>query len=190
MDNVGNVLAEMGDLIQAKSYFQKALALHRQTGYRSGEIYAIGALGDISMAQGDLSEARKQYEQAMALCKETHDQNFTAQLQGSLAALALAEKDDSLMESPWLDRQRCNSQKASTTDEEMWSQALLARNLLEAGDLQQAQSAVSKAMALLPQTAGRSARFEATLADARVNAKSGKWTQAREELESYAPFRP
>jgi hypothetical protein len=66
----------------------------------------------------------------------------------------------------------------------MWSQALLARNLLGAGDLQQAQSAVSKAMALSQQTAARSARFEATLADARVNARSGKWTQAREELES------
>jgi serine/threonine protein kinase/tetratricopeptide (TPR) repeat protein len=183
MDNVGNVLAEMGDLIQARSYFQKALALHRQTGYRSGEIYAIGALGDISMAQGDLSEARKQYEQAMALCKETHDQNFTAQLQGSLAALALAEGRFADGES--LARQAAlQFQKASTTDEEMWSQALLARNLLGAGDLQQAQSAVSKAMALLPQTAGRSARFETTLAEARVNAKSGKWAQAREELES------
>ena len=183
MNNVGNVLAEMGDLIQAKSYYQKALALHRQTGYRSGEIYAIGALGDISMAQGDLSEARKQYEQAMALCKETHDQSFTAQLQVSLAALALAERrfadGESLARLAVL-----QFQKASSTDEEMWSQALLARNLLGAGDLQQAQSAVSKAMALSQQTAARSARFEATLAEARVNAKSGKWAQAREELES------
>ena len=101
----------------------------------------------------------------------------------SLAALALAERrfadGESLARLAVL-----QFQKASSTDEEMWSQALLARNLLGAGDLQQAQSAVSKAMALSQQTAARSARFEATLAEARVNAKSGKWAQAREELES------
>jgi eukaryotic-like serine/threonine-protein kinase len=183
MDSLGNVLAEMGDLVQAKSYYQKALALHRQTGYRSGEIYAIAALGDLSLAQGDLSGARKQYEQAVELCNDTHDQNFMAQLQVALSMVALAEKRFADGES--LARQATlQFEKSSSTDNEMWSQAVLARNLLGAGKLQEAQSAASRAMALSQQTAGRSARFEVTLADARVNAKSGKWAQAREELES------
>jgi eukaryotic-like serine/threonine-protein kinase len=183
MANLGNVLAEMGDLVQAKSYYQKGLALDRQTGYRSGEIYTIAALADIAMAQGDLSAARKQYEQAVELCKDTHDQNFMAQLEVALSMVALAEKR--FADGEALARQATQQfEKSHSGDNEMWSQAVLARNLLGAGKLQPAQSAVSRAMALSQQTAGRSARFEATLADARVNAKSGKWAQAREELES------
>jgi eukaryotic-like serine/threonine-protein kinase len=183
MDNLGTFLAEMGDLVQAKSYYEKGLALHRQTGYRSGEIYAIGGLADIAMAQGDLSAARKQYEQAMALSKDTQDQNFIAQLQVALSSVALAEKRFADGES--LARQAAlQFAKTSSTDNEVWSQAILARNLLEAGNLQEAQRAADRATALAQQTTGRAARFELTLADARVNAKSGKWAQAREELES------
>ena len=39
-------------------------------------------------------------------------------------------------------------------------------------------------MTLAGQSTAPSPRFEATLADARVKAKLGKWAQAREELES------
>jgi hypothetical protein len=135
------------------------------------------------MAQGDLSAARKQYEQAIALCKDTQDQNYMAQVEVALSMVALAEKRFADGES--LARQATlQFVKTSSTDNEAWSQAALARNLLGAGNLQEAQSAASRAMALSQQTAGRVTRFEATLADARVNAKSGKWAQAREELES------
>jgi tetratricopeptide (TPR) repeat protein len=64
-----------------------------------------------------------------------------------------------------------------------WAQALLARNLLGAGNLVEAQSAAEKAIALSRQSTVANSRFEAVLADARVKAKLGKWAEAREELE-------
>ena len=107
-----------------------------------------------------------------------------AQVEVALSMVALAEKRFADGES--LARQATlQFVKTSSTDNEVWSQAALARNLLGAGNLQEAQSAATRAMALSQQTTGRpAARFEVTLADARVNAKSGKWAQAREELES------
>jgi tetratricopeptide (TPR) repeat protein len=75
-------------------------------------------------------------------------------------------------------------EKSSSTASDAWAQALLARNLLGAGNLVEAQSAAQKAMALSRQSTVRRYGFEAVLADARVKAKLGKLAEAREELES------
>jgi hypothetical protein len=74
--------------------------------------------------------------------------------------------------------------KSGATDSEVFSEAALARNLLGAGNLPEAQSAAERAMALSRQGEAPSPRFEATLADSRIKAKVGKWAQAREELQS------
>jgi hypothetical protein len=117
------------------------------------------------------------------LCKEMNDEDFTAQLDVSLATLALVEKRYSDGEA--LARQGvAGYEKANATPNVAWSQAVLARNLLGSGNLVEAQSAAGKAMALSRQTTGLTPRFEAVLADARVKAKSGKWAEARQELES------
>jgi hypothetical protein len=59
----------------------------------------------------------------------------------------------------------------------------LTQNLLGSGNLNDARVAAAKAVTLSRQAAGQTPRFEATLADARVLAKSGKATTARQELE-------
>ena len=61
---------------------------------------------------------------------------------------------------------------------------MLARNLLGAGKIKDAQSAAAEAVSLSRQAALETARYEAILADAHVQAKSGKTKQARRELES------
>lgn len=52
------------------------------------------------------------------------------------------------------------------------------------GNLKDAQSAASRAVALSHQAAGETPRFEATLADSRVKAKLGKSLEGLQELES------
>ena len=183
LNNLGNVQSEMGDLDEAKGYFEKSLALHREISYIGGEPYPISGLGDVLLAQGDLTGARKQYEQALALCKQIKDEDFSAQLEVALASVALAEKR--YADGVSLARQATVVfEKSTSRSNEAWAQALLARNLLGAGNLVKAQSAADKAMALSRQSTVANSRFEAVLADARVKAKSGKWAEAREELES------
>jgi tetratricopeptide (TPR) repeat protein len=173
----------MGNLDEGKGYFEKSLALHREIGYLGGQPYPISGLGDALMAQGDLAGARKQYEQALALCKELKDEGFSAELEVALASVALAEKR--YADGVSLARQATVAfEKSNSNSDEGWSQALLARNLLGAGNLAEAQSAAEKAIALSRQSTVVNWRFEAVLADARVKAKLGKWAEAREELES------
>ena len=182
LNNLGDQLAEMGKPEEAKGYYEKALALDRETGYRVGEKHPIAGLADVLRTQGDLEGARKQFERALALSKETNDENFMAQVDVALASVALAEKR--FADGASLARQAtAQFAKSSSTQDEVFSQAMLARNLLGAGNLPEATSAAERAMALVGKSAAPSPRFEATLADAPIKAKLGKWAQAREELD-------
>jgi tetratricopeptide (TPR) repeat protein len=135
------------------------------------------------MAQGDLAGARKQYEQALALCREIKDEEFSAELGVALASVALAEKR--YADGVSLVRQATVVfEKSNSSSNEAWAQALLARNLLGAGNLVEAQRAAVKAIAFSKQSTVANSGFEAALADARVKAKLGKRAEAREELES------
>jgi hypothetical protein len=61
---------------------------------------------------------------------------------------------------------------------------MLARNLLGAGKLDEARAEATKAVTLAQQQSGKTPRFEAVLADARVKAKGGLAPEARKELEA------
>jgi hypothetical protein len=75
-------------------------------------------------------------------------------------------------------------EKANSPGAGAWSQAVLARNLLGAGNLAEARNAAAKAIALSQKASGQSFRYEATLADARVEAKLGKTADALKELDA------
>jgi eukaryotic-like serine/threonine-protein kinase len=182
-NNLGNLFVEQGNLEEAKKYFEQALATTREIAYRLGEPYPITGIGDALLAQGDLAGARKQYEQALALCKEVGDEDFAAQIQGSLASIALYEKKYADGEA--LARQAiAGYEKANSMGAGAWSQAILARNLLAAGKLKEAQSAVAKAAALVRKSTGEPFRYEVSFADARVKARSGKTSEALRELDA------
>jgi tetratricopeptide (TPR) repeat protein len=183
LNNFGNLYVEMGDLEEAKKYFSQALALTREISYRRGEPYPVTGLGDALVAQGDLAGARKQYEQAIALCKELGDEDFAAQINVSLASIALAEKRYSDGEA--LARLAvAGYEKGNSAGNGAWSQAILARNLLAAGKLSEAQGAVTQAIALSKKSTGEPFRYEVVFADARVKAKSGKTAEALKELDA------
>ncbi len=181
LNNLGNLFVEMGDLDQSKKYFEQALTLTREIAYRRGEPYPISGLGDALFAQGDLAGARKQYEQALALCKTMDDEDFTAQLSVSLASIDLVEKKYSDGEA--LARQAAAGyEKSNSAGNGAWAEAILARNLLGAGKLKEAQSAVEKSVALSRQTTLQTPHYETALADARLKAKSSKTAEALKEL--------
>lgn len=183
LNNLGDLFVEVGNLEEAKKYFNQSLALTREINYRRGEPYPMSGLGDTLAAEGDLAGARKQYEQALPLCKEMNDDDFTAQLNASLAGIALAEKR-------YADGQALahlailGYEKANSPGNAAWSQAILARNLLGAGNVSEAQSALAKAVTLVQTSTSQSPHYEVALADARVKARLGKFAEARKELEA------
>jgi eukaryotic-like serine/threonine-protein kinase len=180
--NIGNLFVQMGDLEKARQCFERALAIHRATGYRHGELDAIAGIGDVLFNQGDVPGARRQYERALALSNELQDDNYAAEAEIALAAVALVEKRYSDGEA-LARRAEVVFEKSNTLDSSAWAQSFLARNLLSAGHLQEAQTAAAKAVSLSQKYGGRTTGFEAVLADARVKAKSGNEVGARKELD-------
>ena len=181
--NIGNLFVQMGDLEKARQSFERALAMHRATGYRHGELYAVAGIGDVLFSQGDVPGARRQYESALAAGNELQDDNFAAGVEIALAGVALAEKRYSDGET-LARRAQVVYEKSNSFDNCAWAQSFLARNLLSAGHLQEAQSAAAKAVSLSQKYGGRTTGFEAVLADARVKAKSGNEVGARKELDA------
>ena len=181
--NIGNLFVQMGDLEKARQCFARALAVHRATGYRHGELYAVAGIGDVLFNQGDVPGARRQYESALAANNELQDDNFAAGVEIALAAVALAERRYSDGEA-LARRAQVVYEKSNSLDNAAWAQSFLARSLLSAGHLREAQSAAAKAVALSQKYGGRTTGFEAVLADARVKAKSGNEVGARKELDA------
>jgi len=183
LNNLGNLSLEMGNPDEARKYFDQAFSLAQEITYRGGEPYPMSGLGDVLVVRGDLAGARKQYEQALAVCEEIKDEDFAAQIRTALALVALQERRFSDGEA--LARQSAAVfDKTNSTASSAWAHALLARNLLSAGNLAEARRAATEAVARSRQAAGETPRFEATLADSRVLAKSGKPAEARQQLES------
>jgi serine/threonine protein kinase/tetratricopeptide (TPR) repeat protein len=183
LNNLGNLAVEMGNLDEARKNYDASLVMTREINYRTGEPYPIAGLGDAFLAGGDVAGAKKQYAQALALCEELKDEDFTAQIQSGMSFLALHEKRYS--DGADLARKSAAGfEKANASGNSAWAHALLARNLLAAGKLPEARTAVAQATTLLQQPAGQTPRFEVALASSRVKAKSGKTAEARQELEA------
>jgi serine/threonine protein kinase/tetratricopeptide (TPR) repeat protein len=183
LNNLGNLQVEIGNLDEAQKYFDQSLSMTREIAYRRGEPYPLSGLGDVHLARGELAEAQKQYDAAMAVCKDIDDQDFAAQLNVAQAAIALFEKRYPDGEN--LARQAATFyEKTNSTGSAAWAEAFLARNLLAQGKLNEAQAAASKAAVLSHQSTLQTPRYEVTLADARIKAKSGKKAEALQEAQA------
>ncbi len=77
IDNeLGEVYHRLGQLDEAQSYFEKALALFRTiegNAGRAGEANVLNNLGQVSRARKDLQAALFSYEQALRICEEIGD---------------------------------------------------------------------------------------------------------------------
>jgi tetratricopeptide (TPR) repeat protein len=181
LGNLGNLLVEIGDPETAKSYYERSLNLMHEISYVSGESYPAAGLGDALLMEDDVAGARKQYEAALKTAQDAHEDDHAAQIQTAIAAVALEEKRFS-------DGEKLASESAAIFDKDnapdngAWARAILARNLLGQGKVTEAQTAAAKAVVLSKQSATQAARFEAVLADARSQARSGNAAEANKEL--------
>jgi tetratricopeptide (TPR) repeat protein len=174
---------EMGNLSEATKYYNQSLSMSREILFLRGQPYPLMGLGDILFAQGDLEGSRKRYEEALALGKQMNDTEVAAQVAVSLGQIELAEHkySDGVAQA----RQAVAAyEKNNSIGNQAWAQAILARNLLAAGSLAEAQAATARSISLAKQTTAPAPGYESVLADSRVKAKSGKTADALKELEA------
>ncbi|HUN60392.1 MAG TPA: tetratricopeptide repeat protein [Candidatus Sulfotelmatobacter sp.] len=183
LNNLGNLFVEMGRFDDAKDQYAQALAIARETSYRRGQPYPISGIGDALLGQGDLPAAVKQYQEALTMCQEMSDEDLAAGIRMSLSHIALIEKRFS--EGQALARQAAAVyEKSNSYGNNASAHAMLARNLLGAGDVKGAEQEAARALALSRQSAGQTPHFDAILATAGVKGASGDTATARQDLEA------
>jgi eukaryotic-like serine/threonine-protein kinase len=183
LNNIGNLFVEMGRFDAAKDQFAQALAIARETSYRRSEPYQISGMGDVFFAQGDLPGATKQYQEALAMCEEMNNEEQAAAIRLALSHIALIEKRFS--DGQELARQAAATyEKNNSSGNNASAHAMLARNLVGAGELKQAGEAAAQALSLSRQSAGPTPHFDAILAGASVKSAAGDTASARQDLES------
>jgi len=183
LNNLGNLYVEIGNFDEARKQYDQALAIAKETSYRRGEPFPISGIGDTLLAKGDTAGAGKKYTEALALCEEMKDEDFGGQVRTAMSFVALLEKR--FEDGEGLARQAATAfDKNNSPGNGAWAHSILARNLLGAGKLDEARAEATKAVTLAQQTSGKTPRFEAALADARVKAKAGLAPEARKELEA------
>ena len=183
LNNLGNLYVEIGNFDEARKQYDQALSIAKETAYRRGEPFPISGIGDTLLAKGDTAGAGKKYAEALALCEEMKDEDFGGQVRTAMSFVALLEKR--FGDGEGLARQAATAfDKNNAPGNGAWAHAMLARNLLGAGKLDEARAEATKAVTLAQQQSGKTPRFEAVLADARVKAKGGLAPEARKELEA------
>jgi tetratricopeptide (TPR) repeat protein len=144
--------------------------------------YAHQTLGDIARAVGELERARHEYERALAARRESAASGEMIESLGTLGDLCRDEG----RAVQGLERLREGARLArslSLTDEEMVSEARLARCALAAGRLEEARGAAGRASVLESRSEHLPKRLLAELASGEVALALGDVTGARGTLE-------
>lgn len=87
--SLGILVAEPGDHIGARHYFEEALLLHREVGDRRGESSALNNLGLVCTNLGEFAQARQYYEQCLWIKREIGDRRGEAIASNNIALVCI-----------------------------------------------------------------------------------------------------
>jgi tetratricopeptide (TPR) repeat protein/TolB-like protein len=181
--NLGNVLAERGDLNHAMVDYEQAAAIAEKIAYKSDRAYILQATAQVFFNRDELLRAREREEQALRMNKEVGDSVAIARGQIVLATIAMEQGKPAEAEALIRIAVPQFQQQTMAADASQAS-ALLARVLLAQSKIADAETASAHASALAERTSDRSTHIIATLVAAEVNARNGKEPAASKALES------
>ena len=81
------MFSSLGKYSKANDYFQKALAVSKETGDKRGEAGAYGNLGTVFQSIGDSKKAREYLEKALTISKEIGNRYSEASVYGNLGTV-------------------------------------------------------------------------------------------------------
>jgi tetratricopeptide (TPR) repeat protein len=76
LGNLGNTYRDLGQMKQALTYYEQALAIFREVSDRCNEGIVLGNLGIACHAQGQINQARDNFNQALVIARDTDDRRY------------------------------------------------------------------------------------------------------------------
>jgi predicted ATPase/DNA-binding CsgD family transcriptional regulator/Flp pilus assembly protein TadD len=93
LNNLGNLVYELGDIERAEQLYQGSIALYRQTEDQRGVANILNNLGMLSTARGNLDRARELLESSLALRETLDDPQGLAPTMNNLGDVGITEGD-------------------------------------------------------------------------------------------------
>jgi non-specific serine/threonine protein kinase len=93
LNNLGNLVYELGDLTRAQGLYEQSLALRTEIGDREGIADALNNLGMLATARGDFVTATQRLDASLALRIELGDPGGGAPTRNNLGDVAIAQGD-------------------------------------------------------------------------------------------------
>jgi len=181
--NLGEIRAELGDLEGAKTHVQNAITLSAESGNKQSSGTATLGMGQILREQGDLAGAHKFYDESLAIRTALGDKGAVAETSAFIADLDNAEGNyASAYELASKSAAEAHREKASDLEAEVL--AILARAAVGLNKIPDAQNTVAKAAALAKKSQERHSIAGVQIAQAEVDAATGKTEDAVKGLEA------
>lgn len=93
LNNLGNLVYELGNVSRAQALYERSLELRREMGDRNGIASALNNLGMLATAQGELDRARELLETSLALRQELDPADIPATTLNNLGDVAIISGD-------------------------------------------------------------------------------------------------
>ncbi len=181
--NLGEIREELGDIEGAKAHVQEAITLSTETGNKQSSGTATLGMGQILREQGDLAGAHKFYDESLAIRTALGDKGAVAETNAFIADLDNAEGNyASAYELASKSAAEAHREKAADLEAEVL--AILARAAVGLNKIPDAQNTVARAAALAKKSQERHSIAGVQIAQAEVDAATGKTEDAVKGLEA------
>jgi tetratricopeptide (TPR) repeat protein/TolB-like protein len=181
--NLGEIRAELGDLEGGKARVQEAITLSAETGDKQSSGIATLGMGQILREQGDLAGAHKFYDESLAIRTALGDKGAVAETNAFIADLDNAEGNYAGAYA-LATKSAAEAHREKAADLEAEVLAILARAAVGLNKIPDAQTAVARAAALAKKSQERHSIAGVQIAQAEVNAATGKSEDAVKSLEA------
>jgi DNA-binding winged helix-turn-helix (wHTH) protein/tetratricopeptide (TPR) repeat protein/TolB-like protein len=183
LDAEAEQLMFLGELTKAQEAVQQSLNLIRNGGDKSAIGRDLFALGNIAKLEGNLEDAHKTFSEALLLVREAGDAVMTTIVEQGLAEVA-DEENQRAEANQQVNQLLSSLHEHRDPGNEIGTESLLAKIALEEGDKAAAIRAIGAARSLLRRSQGWEERFVFAIANARVQAATGRLAEARGSLEA------
>ncbi|MFK7887131.1 MAG: diguanylate cyclase [Gammaproteobacteria bacterium] len=182
LNSLADTYGVMRDTQRSIEYFKLALELHREVEDKFGESVVLYNLGRVYVTAEDFVLAEASYSAALKISQEIGDSIGVAWAQSALAKLAL---ENERWEVALALGKKAEPVFAEAGDKQSQFESILyqSKAYLGAGDIAQAEQALSKCEALLPPVRTVSSYFEFLDLDSKIAAAKGDYERAYSSVE-------
>jgi Tfp pilus assembly protein PilF len=145
--NLGTLNQIKGKPVEASTYYEQALAIHREVGNRRNEGLTLGNLGTLEQLQRRYERARRYFEQALVITREVGNRRFEASVLGNLGSLIYETGDLAAAEQKLVQAIEISDQVHPVAAAAF--RGIIAQIFVDKGELERARATLSTATSQL-----------------------------------------